>query len=424
MGTFEFRLPDIGEGVVEGEIVGWLVKPGDAVAEDQPMVEVMTDKATVTIPSPRRGVVVETKGEVGSVARVHDVLVVIETDGAAKPGDGDGARAATPRDEAPRPREAAPPPGGAPHPREQERPAGPPLAAAGLEPEQKPLATPATRKLARDLGIDLSAVPGTGERGRVTSEDVRRQAGAAARPAQAPPRPGEAPERIPFTGLRRRIAEKMATSKRTAAHFTFVEEVDMSALVALRERAKQAAEKEGWKLTYMPFFVKAAVAGLRKHPMLNASLDEAAGQIVLKRDYNVGVAVASEAGLVVPVVKAADRLTIKQIAVEIERMAADVRAGKVQLADLQGSTFSITSLGAQGGLFATPIINFPEVAIMGIHQIKKRPVVRDGEIIVGDVMLLSLSFDHRIVDGHVGAAFAYEVIGYLEDPTRLFLEMA
>lgn len=310
------------------------------------------------------------------------------------------------------------------------------------------LATPATRKLARDLGVDIRSVRGSGERGRVTNEDVRRVAEGGAEPepaptaAQAPaaspaPAPAPAPtarpastavatERIPLTGLRRRIAEKMAQSKRTAAHFTFVEEVDMTELVALRERMRTTLEKDGSevKITYLPFIVKACVSALKKHPMLNASLDEEAREIVLKKDYNIGVAVASEAGLVVPVVKAADRLSLTQIAQEIDRMARDVRTGKAQLPDLQGSTFTITSLGAQGGLFATPIINYPEVAILGVHQIKKKPVVKNGQIVIGDVMLLSLSFDHRLVDGNVGAAFAYDVIALLEDPTRLFLEMA
>jgi len=444
MARFEFKLPDIGEGVVEGEIVNWLVKPGDVVAEDQPLVEVMTDKATVTIPAPKRGTIVETIGKVGAMARVHEVLLVIETDEA-------GARATAPATAAaPVPAPAvAPPPapvaaaapvavapkgsngGGAPlaHTPTTSAPA---LVAMSTE---KVLATPATRKLARDLGVDLRTVRGTGERGRVTSEDVRGAAERGTAPAtpaapaaRAPaPLPAGVPvaaERIPFAGLRRRIAERMAQSKRTAAHFTFVEEVDMTSLVAMRERMKATAEKDGYKINYLPFIVKACVAALKKHPMLNASLDEAAGEIVLKKEYNIGIAVASDAGLVVPVVKGADRLSIKQISLEIERMAKDVRAGKAQLADLQGSTFTITSLGAQGGLFATPVINFPEVAIVGIHQIKQKPVVKNGQIVVGDVMLLSLSFDHRIVDGHVGAAFAYEVIGYLEDPTRLFLEMA
>jgi pyruvate dehydrogenase E2 component (dihydrolipoamide acetyltransferase) len=235
---------------------------------------------------------------------------------------------------------------------------------------------------------------------------------------------GALEERLPVTGLRRRIAQKMALSKSTAAHFTFVEECDATELKAIRARLSPEALELGAKLTLLPFVVKAVVAALRRHPMLNSTLDEASNEIVLRRYYNIGIATATEAGLVVPVVKDADRKTIVEISGEIERLAADARAGKTKLEDLQGSTFTVTSLGARGGLLATPIINFPEVAILGVHQIKERPVVRSGQIVIGEVMLLSLSFDHRVVDGHVGAAFAYDVIGYLEHPDRLLLEMA
>jgi pyruvate/2-oxoglutarate dehydrogenase complex dihydrolipoamide acyltransferase (E2) component len=231
-------------------------------------------------------------------------------------------------------------------------------------------------------------------------------------------------ERIPLRGVRKRIFEGMTRSKHTAAHFTFVEECDAGALKALRARLRPAAEAQGVKLTFLPFFVKAVVAALKRHPTLNAAFDESTQEIVVRRYYDVGIASATEAGLVVPVVRGADRKSILDIARDIQRLGEDTKAGKVRPDDLGGSTFTITSLGAQGGLFATPILNFPEVAILGIHQIKQKPVVRDGEIVIGDVMLLSLSFDHRIIDGHVGAAFAYEVIGYLEDPDRLFLEMA
>jgi pyruvate dehydrogenase E2 component (dihydrolipoamide acetyltransferase) len=224
--------------------------------------------------------------------------------------------------------------------------------------------------------------------------------------------------------MRRKIAQKMAQSKHTAAHFTFVEECDVTALKALRARLKAPAEAAGVKLSFLPFIVKATVAALKKHPMLNTALDETTQEIVFRKYFNIGIATATEAGLIVPVVKDADRKSILDVARDIDRLATDARAGKVRLDDLQGSTFTITSLGTQGGLFATPIINFPEVAILGVHQMKQKPVVRDGQIVIGDVMLLSLSFDHRIVDGHVGAAFAYEVIGYLENPDRLWLEMA
>ncbi|MGH7295375.1 MAG: dihydrolipoamide acetyltransferase family protein, partial [Polyangiaceae bacterium] len=303
---------------------------------------------------------------------------------------------------------------------------------------EKPLATPATRKLARDMNVDLRQVPPSGPQGRVTKRDVEgfrapepaHAHGPAPTPAHArtpapvPVSAGSLEERVPFAGVRRKIAQKMAQSKHTAAHFTFVEECDVTALKGLRARLKAPAEAAGVKLSFLPFIVKAVVAALKKHPMLNTTLDEAAGELVFRKYFHIGIAAATDAGLMVPVVKDADKRSVLDIAREIERLSADARSGKARLEDLTGSTFTITSLGSQGGLFATPIINFPEVAILGVHQMKQRPVVKDGQIVVGEVMLLSLSFDHRIVDGHVGAAFAYEVISYLENPDRLWLEMA
>ena len=315
---------------------------------------------------------------------------------------------------------------------------------------EKPLATPATRALARELGVDLRAVPPTGSNGRVTKDDVRALGSAPSAPAPhvapveavaaaapsaparpavkigIPPAPAGSPleERIPLRGMRKRIFEGMTRSKHTAAHFTFVEECDVTALKALRARLRPGAEKAGVKLTFLPFFVKAVVAALKRHPTLNAAFDEATQEIVVRRYYDIGIASATEAGLIVPVVRGADRKSILDVARDIQRLGDETKAGRVRPEDLGGSTFTITSLGQQGGLFATPILNFPEVAILGIHQMKQKPVVRDGQIVIGDVMLVSLSFDHRIIDGHIGAAFAYEIIGYLQDPDRLFLEMA
>ncbi|HEX7601310.1 MAG TPA: dihydrolipoamide acetyltransferase family protein, partial [Polyangiaceae bacterium] len=314
----------------------------------------------------------------------------------------------------------------------------------------KPLATPATRKTARELGIDLKRVPPSGTQGRVTKDDVVAFSRGASAPAPAAGRVGEAAgpaparekisisaptgaeaagrgpleERVPFAGMRRKIAAKMAQSTQTAAHFTFVEECDVTALKALRARLKPAAEKEGVKLTFLPFIVKAVVAALKKRPVLNSALDESTSELVYRKYYNIGIAASTDAGLMVPVVKNADRLSLLDVAREIERLGTDAKNGKSRIDDLSGSTFTITSLGADGGLFATPIINFPEVGILGVHRMKERPVVKDGQIVIGDVMLLSLSFDHRIVDGHVGAAFAYDIIGFLENPDSLFLTMA
>jgi pyruvate dehydrogenase E2 component (dihydrolipoamide acetyltransferase) len=458
MARYEFKLPDIGEGVTEGEIVGWLVKVGDAVKEDQPMIEVMTDKATVTITAPKAGTVVEIHGKVGDVVPVHSVLVVFELDGGAATGAAAAVHAngTTKRDDGPAAtavgdiKESLPGMGSP-----SASPAATASAGAGALQgyfNDKPLATPATRKLARDMNVDLRRVPPSGPQGRVTKTDVESFAkapasgslsGLAPTPARAltlslTPAPTRSlashdpvhiahtprEERVPFAGLRRKIAQKMAQSTQTAAHFTFVEECDVTALKATRARLKAYAEAQGVKLTFLPFITKAVAAALKKHPMLNTALDESTNELVFRRYYNIGIATATEGGLVVPVVKDADKKNILELGREIDRLASETRAGKAKLEDLQGSTFTITSLGAQGGLFATPIINFPEVAILGVHQMKQRPVVRDGQIAIGEVMLLSLSFDHRIVDGHVGAAFAYELIAYLEDPDRLLLELA
>jgi pyruvate dehydrogenase E2 component (dihydrolipoamide acetyltransferase) len=460
MARWEFKLPDIGEGVTEGEIVAWHVKPGDVVKEDAPMVEVMTDKATVMITSPRAGKISETRGAIGSVVAVHGVLVVFDVgagegqahaESANGHANGNGASRAEPAATAVGDiKESLP--GLSARSSSGAGAGGAAGASAGGTLQgyfnDKPLATPATRKFARDHDVDLRSVPPTGPQGRVTRQDVEAftRGAPAAPPLAAAPAPSAEPagppvhalvkitppstahgaleERVPFAGMRRKIAQKMAQSKHTAAHFTFVEECDVGKLKALRARMKPRAEAQGVKLSFLPFFVKAVVAGLKKHPILNSALDESTNEIVYRKYYNVGIAASTDAGLIVPVVKDADRRSLLDIAREIERLATDAKNGKSKALDLQGSTFTITSLGADGGLFATPIINFPEVAILGIHQIKQKPVVRDGQIVVGDVMLLSLSFDHRLVDGHIGAAFAYDVIRWLEDPESLFLEMA
>ncbi len=470
MKTYEFKLPDIGEGVTEGEIVKWLVSPGEIVREDQPMVEVMTDKATVTITAPKAGKILETRGAEGGVVPVHSVLVVfdISGDADAKVTKGTPAAPASARKES-----AATAVGDIKETLPGMSFARPTATAttnaSAAKPDyfnEKPLATPATRKLSRELGIDLRTVAPTGPNGRVIREDVH-AAGIAATAGRAPieaappsaplpepprqelalPRPSPAPqadiaprapmriapssaadhaleERIPLRGMRKRIFEGMSRSVHTAAHFTFVEECDATALKDLRARLRPAAESSGVKLTFLPFFVKAVVAALKKHPMLNSAFDEATQEIVVRKSYHIGIASSTDAGLIVPVVRDADRKSILDIARDIARLAEETKTGKAKAQDLSGSTFTITSLGQQGGLFATPILNFPEVGILGIHQMKQKPVVRDGQIVVGDVMLLSLSFDHRIIDGHIGAAFAYEIIGYLENPDRLFLEMA
>jgi pyruvate dehydrogenase E2 component (dihydrolipoamide acetyltransferase) len=424
MSTYEFILPDIGEGVVEAEVVRWLVHEGEDLAEDQPMVELMTDKATVQIPSPKQGRVLRLEVEEGKIALVGKPLIVLDVSGAtgavalSKGGNGHARSAGTI----------------SAGPSAMTAPTGSPSLEAG-----RVLAAPATRRLARELGVDLRSVVGTGPSGRVTSDDVRAAGGphAGARPATAtsplarpsdaaarPPVTSVADERIPLRGLRRKIAQKMQQSKNTAAHFTYVDEVDMTELVALRERSRRAAEERGVRLTYLPFIAKAVVAALRRFPMLNATLDDEKGEIVVRRSYHLGIAVATDDGLIVPVLRDADQKNLFELGREIDALGEKARTGKLAPGEASGSTFTITSLGKLGGLFATPIINHPEVAILGVHEIKKRPVVVEGQIVIRDIMLLSVSFDHRLIDGHVGAAFAQQVKSYLEDPHLLFLALA
>jgi pyruvate dehydrogenase E2 component (dihydrolipoamide acetyltransferase) len=490
MSTYEFKLPDIGEGVTEGEIVKWLVAPGDVVTEDQPMVEVMTDKATVTITSPKAGTITETRGGVGAIVPVHAVLVVFDLGGGterpapapapgsvgqpggpglAKKDDGPAATAVGDiREDLPGMQLAAP--------RITFQKNGSATAQTAGYFNAKPLATPATRKHARDLGIDLRTVSPTGSGGRVTKDDVSRMGAtplaldvafdqartlvpprsvigsdegrssilldrgfdeartlvpppkvpnaSAQRVPQAVPPTSAAEERFPLRGVRKRIFEGMSRSKHTAAHFTFVEECDATALVALRDRLRAGGDRAGIKLTFLPFIVKAVVAALKRHPALTSAFDETTNEIVVRNRYDIGVATSTDSGLMVPVVRNADRRSILEIARDISRLSDEAKSGRSRPEDLGNSTFTITSLGAQGGLFATPILNHPEVGILGVHRIKEKPVVKNGQIVIGNVMLLSLSFDHRIIDGHVGAAFAYEIINFLEDPDRLFLEMA
>jgi pyruvate dehydrogenase E2 component (dihydrolipoamide acetyltransferase) len=420
--AYQFLLPDIGEGVVEAEILKWFVKPGDAVVEDQPLAEVMTDKATVTIPSPKRGTVTRLLWKEGDVAKVHHALVEMElADGAPEVAS-----------VVPLPKSAAQPPGPVPSSPASEVRAAVAEAVSRAAPviAGKALAAPAVRALARELGVDIQRVAPTGPGGRVTKDDVRSRASERGgedssspgrpRPAATVAVPGTV-EIVPVRGLRRRIAEKMAISKRTAAHFTFVEQVDATELVAMKSRMAKGAEAEGVKVTFLPFVLKAAVAALRMFPQLNASFDEERGEIHRKHWYDLGIAAATDQGLTVPVVRHADRCSIVELAREIERLGADSRAGRLRPEDVGGSTFTVTSLGALGGMFATPVINFPEVAILGVHRIRPTPVARDGQVVVRDVMYVSLTSDHRVVDGTEAAAFTYEVIRNLEDPSLLFL---
>lgn len=388
----ELKLPDVGEGVAEGEIVRWLVAEGDAVQEDQLLVEVLTDKADVEIPSPVSGVLARILAKPGQVVKVGEILALIEPA---------GSQAATGAAQAPA---AAFPAGGPP-------------------------AAPAVRKLAKDLGVDLASVRGTGPGGRVTEEDVRAATRARSGipgeagpsfPARggAPPPPGAHPleERVPFRGKRRMAAGKMVRSKSSVPHALLVDEADAGELLSMRDMLREIAAREGVRITILPFIVQAVVTALRAHPAMNASLDEERQQIVIKKHYDIGIAVDADDGLVVPVIRNAGDRTIIELAREIERLSSAVREGGVDPADVGGSTFTVTSIGSIGGLFSYPVINVPEAGILGVHKIVKRPVVREGEIVARDMMYLSLSFDHRIVDGGTATRFMNEVIRRIEAP--------
>jgi pyruvate dehydrogenase E2 component (dihydrolipoamide acetyltransferase) len=424
--AFDFYMPDIGEGVVEGEIVAWKVKVGDTVALDQPLVEVMTDKATVELPSPRAGKIVRIHFQDGQIAPVGKVLVEID-DGnsgakaAPPPAAGHHGVAATSRQSGAHPAIVA-----------QTGTNGAIHVIDATAQRARVLATPATRRLARQMGVEIGRVPATGRNGRVTTEDVKRFQSTGAVTARETVPHASAPasigqpgreERVPLRGMRRKIAESMARSVHTAAHFTYVEEIDMTELVSVRERAKARAAERGVKLNYLPFIVKAVVSGLKKWPQLNASLDEATQEIVRKRYYHIGIAAQGPHGLAVSVVRDADHRSIFDLSKEIDRLGEAVRTGAATRDELTGSTFTISSLGKLGGVLATPIINFPEVAILGVHKIEERPAVRGGQIVARHLMNLSISVDHRLADGWDGAMFLQDVKSLLEDPTTMFMEM-
>lgn len=457
--VFEFKLPDVGEGIHEGEIVKWHVKSGDVVKEDQLIVEVMTDKATVEITSPKAGRIGSIQAKEGQVAKVGDVIVTIEEGaGGGKPAA--HAPAKVEAHHAPAAKEVKEektlfdlpkelggvnpfkkkPTDGAATPTPQ--PAAARAASTAVShPAGRPLAAPAVRRRAREMGIDLAQVAGSGPVGRITSEDLQSfgSRGEGPRPSATPSPPvvtatqamgpvsitPQGPvETMPMKGLRKRIAENMTRSKHIAAHYTYVEEIDATELVKLKDAAADLAHQRGVKLTFLPFIMKAAIAALKAYPIVNSSYDETKQELVFKKYYHIGVAAATEEGLIVPVVKNADKKSIFDIAKEIETLAEKVKNKKAAPDDLSGSTFTITSLGKLGGLLATPIINYPEVAIMGVHAIKEKPVVRQGHVVPGKVMNLSFSFDHRIVDGAIGAQFAATLIRFLEDPKLLLLETA
>lgn len=406
----DFKLPDLGEGVTEGEIDKWLVKAGDVVEEDDLIVEVITDKATAEIPSPFAGVVSKIHYAEGDVVPVGSVLITI---GEAAP--------ATPPAPPLSPEDSLTPAtaitaGGPP----------PPPGEAG---NGRVKAMPPVRKLARDLGVDIGAVSGSGPGGRITRSDVETVAAQGSEPSvatstvQAPA--GESVpaggQRIPLRGIRRTIAERMAEAHRLVPPVTHVEECDVTELDATRRLANERSP-DGVKLTVLPFIVKAVVAGLKDHPMLNSSLDEDAQEIVVHDRYDIGIAVETPSGLMVPVVRDADRKRVVEIASDIDRLARSARDGSLKPDQLRGPTFTVTSPGPFGGLMATPIVFHPQAAILGVHRADERAVVRDGQIVARLMMNLSLTFDHRILDGMTGARFVLDIVRLLEHPAVLALE--
>lgn len=444
--AFAFKLPDIGEGLHEAELLQWLVKVGDQVHEDQPLLEVQTDKASVEITSPVSGRVTKLIGSVGDILQVGSVVVEFDGDQtAAMPPDQEAeaaVAAAAPGGQPPKAEAVlTPSPSTAQAPATAPAPQAAPAARTG----GRALAAPATRRLAREMGIDINQVPGSGPAGRVTPEDLRRFAagggGAAPVPApaaeaaptvsQAPAAadapalaaaPGALEERIPLKGIRKVIAERMVQSKHTAPHVTTVDEVDMTALAAFRSRAKELAAKKGIKLSFLPFYFKALAAALKEFPYLNASIDDEKQEIVLKKEYHIGFALDSEAGLLVPVVRDVDRKSVFQIAREMEDLIERGRAGKLKPDELKGSTFTVSNQGSIGGLYFTPVINWPEVAILGIGKAQDRPVVRNGEVVIRKMAYLALSFDHRLVDGGTATRFMNRLIELLSDPDLLMME--
>lgn len=404
----DFALPEIGEGVYEAELIRWLVEPGAAVKRGQPLVEVMTDKATMEVPSPFAGTITSLNAQPGQSVKVGQLLLRYES---AAPVPVRERRDTAPVEKAGRMAMA----------RNHNGPVR--AEAAGRLPVK---AAPSVRQLARKLGIDLAAIHGSGPDGRILIEDLtpRLTAGTApAAPAEAvPPDYGKPGTRIKLQGLRRTIAQRMALSKKTIPHFSYIDECDVTDLVRLREGLRDVFSGAGVKLTYLPFFIKAVVAALKEVPIVNSSLDEESGEIVLHDRYHVGIAVATPGGLMVPVVRDADQKDIGTLAREIERLSSAARSGKAKREDLLGATFTITSVGNVGGLIATPVINPPEVAILGIGKIVKRPVYdAAGQIRPADMVYLSLSFDHRVVDGAVGAVFGNAIVRQLQTPAALLL---
>jgi len=393
----EFKFPDVGEGIAEGEIVRWLVKEGDSVKEDQDLLEVETDKALLTLNSPYTGKVTQLHGKEGEIIKVGDVLTTIEA----------GGEQATALEA-------------------EKKDSGTVVGTLGdnevVEVVRPVQATPAVRALAKQMQIDLASVKGTGPGGRITKEDVETAAAKTAPQAGAEADAYGSVEKIPLRGIRRTVAKRMAEASKRVAEVTIWEDADITELEQVRAKERKVAEEKGVKLTYLPFLIKAVLPALKVHPYFNASLDEAAEAIILKKYFNVGIAVDTPDGLIVFVIKDADRKNILDLAKETATLAEKARHRKIDLHELKGSTFTITNYGVVGASYGTPIINYPEVAILGLGKIEDRPVVRNGQIAIRKIMPLSLAFDHRVIDGVEAGRFLGVVIQHLEDPNLMLIE--
>ena len=410
--ALEFRFPDVGEGIAQGEIVRWLVGQGDQVRADQPLVEVETDKAVVEIPAPRAGTILQLPVAVGETILVGEILAVIgDPDGAAGESESQGEAASVVGRLDAKTLELPPEPAVA----------GPGNGAASAG---KILAIPSVRKLARDLGVDLSRVAASGPRGRVRREDVLREApgNLEQRAAADTERDAHGPiELQPLTALRRTIAKAMVEAATTAVPITTIDEVDISELLDWRTRGNAAAG--GANLTLLPFIMKGVVAALQQHPELNASLTDNQQHLVIKRYYNLGIATDTPDGLIVPVVRDVGRKSLVALATELQHIADLARTRRIPLTDLRGGTFTITNYGAVGGIFATPMLQLPQVAILGVGRFLQKPTAHEGTIVLRTILPLSLTFDHRVLDGAAAQRFLNTVMAYLADPTRLLVTL-
>ncbi|WHY87930.1 dihydrolipoamide acetyltransferase family protein [Neobacillus novalis] len=442
--SFQFKMPDIGEGIHEGEIVKWFIKPGDKVQEDDVLCEIQNDKAVVEIPSPVEGTVIDVLIGEGTVATVGQVLVTFDA-----PGYEDLQFKGDHGDEEPKQEEKAAAPTPSPAVQETKPAAVAPQQAAAVQPQaevdpnRRVIAMPSVRKYARDKGVEIALVAGSGKNGRIVKADIDTfltggaQTTAApqaatepapevvnnAAPKAAPIPQGEYPEtREKMSGIRKAIAKAMVNSKHTAPHVTLMDEIDVTKLVTHRKKFKEVAAAKGIKLTFLPYIVKALTSALREFPALNTSLDDATSEIIHKHYYNIGIAADTEKGLLVPVVKDADRKSVFSISNEINELAGKAREGKLAPNEMKGASCTISNIGSAGGQWFTPVINHPEVAILGVGRIAEKPIVRDGEIVAAPVLALSLSFDHRMIDGATAQNALNHIKRLLNDPELLLME--